>query len=242
MGAAQEISTKLLTTSAALGGLACVSLMWHFRKVLFQHGLIDSVSLPIYGVALGAFVFLELAYRWANRREWHIAKTVTASSLLFATSIGLVTSNWGTLKQVMTKEHFAEEIQLPGLPLRSNWTVGNNYPLNDVIDIGRWAQANTRIDEVFFVPPDVPEFRVHSRRGIVGAWDDGSPAFYSKRFALIWWERMEDLKGYDSFGNERFRQLNVKYMASFAVIGRAQHLYFPVVYRNHSFIVYKLDS
>jgi hypothetical protein len=128
-----------------------LSMMWLLRKVLFQYGIIDSILPPLYMVALVAFLILELLRRWASRRAWTMPKMAVAGAVFFATTFGLITANGDVFRRAATLEHFGEEVQLPGAPLKSNWTVGKNYSLNDLIDLGQWAKAHCFLSPQMFL-------------------------------------------------------------------------------------------
>ena len=208
------------------GGLVCLVITLFFRGFFLR--ALDWRILPI---VLVAFAIVELAHFFANWRDWGKVKWLTAGCLLITTALALVTFNFGRLEQILTKEQFTYHVNLPG-----------KLPYSDWIDVQQWCRANTPIDAMFFVPPAIQGFRVHSQRAIVGDWKDGAPCVFSERYARNWWARMEELRAYDSFDEARLKQLKRKYEASFAVMRKSQKLNFPIVYHNNGFVVYALHK
>jgi len=204
-------------------------LMWVVIILLFRGFFVKALDWRTLRVVLVAFALVEIVHLIANWRDWKKLKWLPASCLLITTALALLTFNFGRLEHILTKEQFAYHVNMPGRMPHSDW-----------IDVQHWCRANTPIDSMFFVPPDIQGFRVHSQRAIVGDWKDGAPCVFSERYANKWWKRMEELRGYDSFDETRFNQLKEKYEASFAVTKKSQKLNYPIVYQNDGFVVYEL--
>jgi hypothetical protein len=159
-------------------------------------------------------------------------KKAVAGYLLVIAFSALIAQNYADLEiNLATKENFLQKISIPG-----------KLPYSDWIDVQQWCKANTPIEAMFFVPPDIQGFRVHSQRAIVGDWKDGAPSVFSEAYAKKWWSRMECLRGYDSFDEVRFNKLKEEYGASYAVTRKKQRLNFPIEYQNNGFIVYEIPS
>jgi hypothetical protein len=209
----------------ASGGIAWFTIMLFLRRFF-----VKAFSLQILYVVLIGFIFLGAFYFLANWRDWVRIKKVAAGYLLIITFSALITQNFGKLEKILTnKENLMKQINLPG-----------NLPYSDWVDVQQWCKTNTPIEAMFFVPPDIQGFRIHSQRAIVGDWKDGAPSVFSETYARRWWERMEELKGYDSFDEARFNKLKEKYGASYAITRKIQRLSFPIEYQNNGFIVYAL--
>jgi len=207
------------------GGLAWFAIIFSLKGFF-----VKAFSWQILRVVLIGFVFLESVHFLTNWRDWVMIKKITAGCLLITTFLTLITLKKGGLENILTKKgQLVYHVNLPGRLPRSDW-----------IDVQQWCKANTPIDAMFFVPPDIQGFRVHSQRAIVGDWKDGAPCVFSERYAKKWWARMEELRGYDSFDETKFNQLKEKYKASYAVTRQSQRLDFPMKYQNNGFVVYTL--
>ena len=207
-----------------------VGIAWFVIILLLRGFFVKAFSWQILRVVLVGFVFLETVHFLANWRDWVKIKRFTAGCLLITTFLALITLNFDRLEQILTKKgQLINHVNLPGKLPHSDW-----------IDVQQWCKANTPIDSIFFVPPDIQGFRVHSQRVIVGDWKDGAPCVFSERYAKKWWVRMEELRGYDSFDETRLNQLKEKYGASYAVTRKSQQLNFPTEYQNNGFAVYAL--
>ncbi len=64
------------------------------------------------------------------------------------------------------------------------------------IDAQEWAKKNTRINDVFIVPPTQYGFRIQSERTIYGDWYDGTLLNFNPEFGYEWFRRMKKL-GYN---------------------------------------------
>lgn len=208
------------------GGLIWLAIILWFRGYFLK--ALDWQNLRI--VLIG-FAFIEIVHVLGNWRSWERVKRLTAACLLITTVLALITFNFSRLKRDLTKKQFTHHINLPGKLPRTDW-----------IDVQQWCRANTPTDAMFLVPRDIQGFRTHSHRSIVADWKDGAPGVFSEGYAKRWWSRMEELNGYDSFDETRFKQLSEKYKASFAVTRKSQRLNLPIVYQNNGFIVYSLDN
>jgi hypothetical protein len=219
--------------------------LWLATIVLLGNSLFQAGLTPVLGssdfraVLIASMLFVIVTWR-KDRAGRRLMELATVGTLLATTALGVFVMNIGRLRTVRSEQ--TRYVQLPGVPLRSDWSLPGGLPYNDWIDVGTWSRMHTPVNSTFFVPPDLAEFRVHAQRAIVGDWEDGGSAFYSWRFAQRWWRRMEDLKGYDAFDEMQFNDLNEKYHAQFAVTRASERLSFPVQYENHSFIVYALTD
>ena len=205
-------------------------IVWFVIIMLLSGFFVKAFSWRIFRVALIGFVFLATVHFLANWRDWVRIKKLTAGCLLIITFLTLMTLKKSRLENILTKKgQLVYHVNLPGKLPQSDW-----------IDVQQWCKANTPIDAMLFVPPDIQGFRVHSQRAIVGDWKDGAPCVFSERYAKKWWARMGELRGYDSFDEGKFNQLKEKYGASYAVTRKSQRLDFPVEYQNNGFVVYAL--
>lgn len=62
------------------------------------------------------------------------------------------------------------------------------------VDVQHWANAHSPIDTLFLTPAQQGGFRIHSQRGVVGEWRDGTQLYFAANFAGQWWQRMNDLQ------------------------------------------------
>ncbi|MBD3183419.1 hypothetical protein GF312_14065 [Candidatus Poribacteria bacterium] len=152
------------------------------------------------------------------------------SGIIATTILALVVPRFSTLKQTIIKNQITQIVNLPG-----------KLPYSDWVDVQRWCKENTPVDALHLVVRNTGGFRIHSQRAIVGDWKDGAPCVFSEKYAKKWWARMQELKGYDSFDEEKFKELKEKYGASIAVTRKSQKLNFPIMYQNNGFIVYRLN-
>ncbi|MDP2649744.1 MAG: hypothetical protein Q8P10_02775 [bacterium] len=137
----------------------------------------------------------------------------------------------GAFSRGLSFQRIANKIQYP-------------KPLNDWINLQLWAKSNTAKSSIFLVPPTQTGFRIYSQRPIVGDMKDGAVAIYSSSYAKKWSEANKDFKNYDSLTETDVNSLKEKYGFSFLVnpkdASNNNYLKFNVVYKNGSFVVYKL--
>lgn len=118
-----------------------------------------------------------------------------------------------------------------------------------------WIKEHTPEDTVFITPPYKEDFRLRAERAIVV--DFKSFAFQEKD-AQEWRERLFNLTshiayqkrgnryqemrlGYTSLSEQAFMELAKKYRADFVVMEKPNHLEFPTVYENSSYILYRVS-
>ena len=205
--------------------------MWLVIILWFRGYFLGALDWKTLRIVLIGFAFVEIAHFLGNWRSWERVKKLTAGCLIITTVLALITFNFGRLEQILTKEQFSRHVNLPGKLPRTDW-----------LDVQQWCRENTPTDAMFLVPRDIQSFRTHSHRSIVADWKDGAPGIFSERHAKRWWLRMEELNGYDSFDEVRFKQLSDKYKAAFAVTKKSPQINLPIVYQNNGFIVYSLDK
>lgn len=116
------------------------------------------------------------------------------------------------------------------------------YPkkIDDWIVIQLWARNNSNKDEIFLTPANLTGFRIFSQRQIVGDIKDGALVAYSPTFARQWSERMKDLQNFEKFIESDFLILKEKYHFSYVITPSSQVLDFEIIYKNNSYIIYKL--
>ena len=117
-----------------------------------------------------------------------------------------------------------------------------------------WAFEQSARDALFIVPPQVPGFRVESKRSIYGDWYDGTKAFFSAEYAQYWLEHMKNLNCYrpDSLRSD-YLQLKTKEILNIAQAEEQRHseIYFityaerPLLpfeqkLANKDFVLYRL--
>lgn len=134
-----------------------------------------------------------------------------------------------------------------------------NTQLPDWQSAQSWAKRNTKIEDVFIVPPTRNSgFRVGSERSIYGEWFDGGLIHFNEKFATEWLRRMSML-GYrsgDEHGEleQRFYELGEKDFVRIAedaqdgisrtiylVVKKEAFLSFPKVYENDSYAVFRIE-
>ena len=60
-------------------------------------------------------------------------------------------------------------------------------------DLQQWAREKTDTDALFLTPTAPGGFRIHSERGVVGEWRDGTQLYFTAAFGPEWWKRMRAL-------------------------------------------------
>jgi hypothetical protein len=115
-----------------------------------------------------------------------------------------------------------------------------------------WAKQNTRIGDVFIVPPYMEGFRIESERTIYGNWSDGTLMFYNPAFGYEWFRRMKMLGVNNKSGLKEFNKLNEDNFIKIAnelkgsnrdtylVVPKGKDLSFTIAYENETFLVYKV--
>ncbi len=116
-----------------------------------------------------------------------------------------------------------------------------------------WVQANTDLNSVFLIPPDLAEFRFWCRRAVVIDWK--ADPLVPEDF-LEWVRRMEavtgrsplsgpqDMEGYASLDADRLRRLQEAYGADYVVTRTEQagSLGVPSVFHSSHFEVFPAKS
>jgi len=212
--------------SLIIGSVIWLSVIWAFRRFFAE-----ALSWNIFWLVLAGLIFVKLVGFLAKCRNLRKVENFAAGGIILTTVLALLMLNSSKLDQVLIRGQLIHHVNLPGKLPPSSWA-----------DVGQWCKTNTPVESTFFVPPKTTGFRIHSRRSSVGDWKDGAPCVFSERYAKIWWSRMEELDGYQSFNEARFQQLREKYGVSLAVVGKEHQLNFPILYQNHEFVVYALGE
>jgi len=122
-----------------------------------------------------------------------------------------------------------------------------------------WAKENTSVETVFITPPYLEGFRMHSQRGIVAEVKDGAPCIYAIKFAIKWWQRMNDLgysnlsitvldfvpeckQNYNNLDDKEIILLGKRYGASYIVTEKEKQLNLKLAYQNKHFKVYLINA
>lgn len=111
---------------------------------------------------------------------------------------------------------------------------------NDWIDVQKWAIQNTDPKDKFLVPPYQTGFRIFSHRSIVSDIKDGAVSMYTPVYAFKWQGRMKDLKNYKYLSRYDLLNLTGKYQFNYVVTQGDKMLDLDIVYKNKSFIIYKI--
>lgn len=128
----------------------------------------------------------------------------------------------------------------------------------DYEDVQRWAKENTKINDVFIVPPHLCGFRIYSERSIYTDWKDGTMLNFNPEFGSEWIRRMENLgikdkkypvKGYNVLKKEDFLRISeeiFKWQSQpktvYVVVNKRKNLDLIEVYSNSFFKVYRIDK
>jgi hypothetical protein len=120
---------------------------------------------------------------------------------------------------------------------QARWDSGSWRAVQD------WARASTPRSAVFLTPPREAGFRVFSERTIVGEWKDGTQQYFDDAFVREWGARMEAV-GEDlaPLPEDRLVELAHRYGATYIVLPRGTRKALPDVYRNPSWVVYKVPA
>ena len=111
---------------------------------------------------------------------------------------------------------------------------------SDWIDTQIWARSNTNSNDFFLVPPDQTGFRIFSHRPIIADIKDGAVVIYDRNYAINWFERMQDLSNFTNLSGDQIQKLKSKYDFNFVVTKSSQHLNFPIIYSNNTYMIYKI--
>jgi hypothetical protein len=237
--------TPLRLSSARIGAIIALAgallAIARYRGLFFTHeGIAEAVDAALFLsllTILAAIRVVEDAVTLWNGR-WRL---LSSASAIAVSLILILLTNEYAVKKAMSPTTLGERIQLPFLAFQSDWRVGQgNLPYNDWFDVGIWCRQHTPSDAVFLVPPSITEFRVFSKRAIVGDLGDGAPVLFSKQLAVVWRERMAALDGYDRFTADDFLRVGRRYGATYVIVTKFQGLALPLRYQNQSFRVYEL--
>jgi GH35 family endo-1,4-beta-xylanase len=121
-----------------------------------------------------------------------------------------------------------------------------------------WARQHTPVGAVFLTPSAPGGFRIHSERGVVGEWRDGTQQYFDPAFASLWWQRMEALQPgvrYDASGTRQVSEgqpltdlsddaleaICRQFGASYLVLPAASSRDFVPCYRNRDWRIYRAE-
>lgn len=115
----------------------------------------------------------------------------------------------------------------------------------DWTDALNWLQQQPTNWQVLADPAHASKFGASVRVGamrdtVLEQSKDSGAAIYERDIALRVTERREALSGFETFDDDRIRAVARRFGADVALVDRAQHLGFPVLYQNERFVVYDL--
>jgi len=127
----------------------------------------------------------------------------------------------------------------------------------DWLDLQKWAKENTKINDVFIVPPYMSGFRIYSERTIYTDWKDGTMMNFNPEFGYEWKRRMENLTilnkdslviGFNRLKEEDFKRISDEIFGwnskpeNVYVITKKLYDGLELVYKNSSFKVYRFSK
>ena len=180
-----------------------------------------ALSLNLFYVFLFATVLFVLSLIFVEKQARNAIPTKEISLIIGSIFILHLLLNFNSYK------NFQQKIQFP-------------KQANDWINLQLWVRTNTDKSVLFLVPPTQTGFRIFSRRPIVGDIKDGAVVIYDRNFAKKWYEVKSDLNDYDYMDTESFIKLKDKYSFNYLITKSNNTLNLEVIYRNNSYIVYRI--
>lgn len=116
-------------------------------------------------------------------------------------------------------------------------------------DIQFYAQAHTKKDDLFIVPPYMNDFTTYSKRAVLGDWAEGSTLIYlDRQFTEEWFARMHDLRckpyaffnEYDKLTTKEIYDVAKKYGAKYVVTKKPKQFNLQKIYENDRFVLYQV--
>lgn len=132
-------------------------------------------------------------------------------------------------------------------------------PSSEQIELALWAEENTSIDSVFFVPPNWSNFRTLSKRPVFVTIKDASAILWDRVYVRQWVERVQAL-GLDitretpglsgikkksaalfvAFTDEQIRELKQRYPVDYWIVAEEKETDFPIIFRTTKYKVVRL--
>lgn len=135
-------------------------------------------------------------------------------------------------------------------------------PYKEIRQVANWAIANTPVDAVFLIDPELEHFRSLAERPVFVTWKDAAAMLWYRPYVKDWVERMSalglDLSKPEILDNQAFRvnlstlynklsdrdveKLKDKFTVRYWVVPTKKASSFPVVFQNKKFKVLDLQT